>query len=106
MSTCYYPEKIQKSRAADRPRPAVKRLPAKPHWRVPLRVYTPVRYKVIIIVIITHFRMLNRGKDVNKIHFSGHFTAVPQAPSSTYTAKHVSLYFQCSWELLKNPRDS
>ncbi|XP_062288201.1 serine/threonine-protein kinase Nek5-like [Scomber scombrus] len=38
-------DKIQKSRAAERPRPAVKRLPAKPEWRVPLRVYTPVPYK-------------------------------------------------------------
>ncbi|XP_044222543.1 serine/threonine-protein kinase Nek5-like isoform X2 [Thunnus albacares] len=39
------PEKIQKSRAAERPRPAMKRLPAKPDWRVPLRPYTPAPYK-------------------------------------------------------------
>ncbi|XP_035860346.1 serine/threonine-protein kinase Nek5-like [Sander lucioperca] len=38
-------EKRLKSRAAERPGAAVKRLPAKPDWRVPLRVYTPAHYR-------------------------------------------------------------
>ncbi|XP_059198844.1 serine/threonine-protein kinase Nek5-like isoform X2 [Centropristis striata] len=43
-----YPEKKQKFKAAERPGAAVKRLPAKPEWRVPLRPlrgYTPPQYK-------------------------------------------------------------
>ncbi|XP_044071779.1 serine/threonine-protein kinase Nek5-like isoform X2 [Siniperca chuatsi] len=38
-------EKIQKSRAAERPGAAAKRLPAKPDWRVPLRACAPAHYR-------------------------------------------------------------
>nr|XP_033469647.1 serine/threonine-protein kinase Nek5-like isoform X1 [Epinephelus lanceolatus] len=38
-------EKKQKFGAAERPGAAAKRLPAKPDWRVPLRVYSPAPYK-------------------------------------------------------------
>ncbi|XP_074513716.1 serine/threonine-protein kinase Nek5 isoform X1 [Sebastes fasciatus] len=38
-------EKKQKSRAAERPGAAVKRLSAKPDWRVPFRAHTPAHYK-------------------------------------------------------------
>ncbi|XP_070694405.1 serine/threonine-protein kinase Nek5-like [Pempheris klunzingeri] len=39
------PEKIKKSRPAERPGAFVKRRPAKPGWRVPVRAYTPAHYK-------------------------------------------------------------
>ncbi|KAM9346926.1 serine/threonine-protein kinase Nek5 [Symphorus nematophorus] len=35
----------KKSRPAERPGATVKRLPAKPDWRVPIRVYTPSHYR-------------------------------------------------------------
>ncbi|XP_060910033.1 serine/threonine-protein kinase Nek5-like isoform X2 [Labrus mixtus] len=38
-------EKIQKSRAAERAAVAVKKLPAKPEWRVPLRAYSPAHFR-------------------------------------------------------------
>ncbi|XP_068428475.1 serine/threonine-protein kinase Nek5-like isoform X2 [Clinocottus analis] len=38
-------ENKQKSRAAERPGATGKRQPARPDWKVPLRVYTPAHYK-------------------------------------------------------------
>ncbi|XP_041662435.1 serine/threonine-protein kinase Nek5-like isoform X2 [Cheilinus undulatus] len=38
-------EKIQKAKAAERPGVAVKKLPAKAEWRVPLRAYSPANYR-------------------------------------------------------------
>ncbi|XP_067371100.1 serine/threonine-protein kinase Nek5 isoform X4 [Channa argus] len=45
LNTPAYAEKKQKPRGAERPEPAVKKLPAKPDWRVPFRVHTPAHYK-------------------------------------------------------------
>ncbi|KAK2840383.1 hypothetical protein Q5P01_014123 [Channa striata] len=38
-------EKNQKPRGAEGPDPAVRRLPSKPDWRVPLRVHNPAHYR-------------------------------------------------------------
>lgn len=46
-------ENTQRSRPAERPGAAVKRLPGKPGWRVPLRVNTPPHYTVITVRLIT-----------------------------------------------------
>ncbi|XP_034549503.1 serine/threonine-protein kinase Nek5-like isoform X2 [Notolabrus celidotus] len=70
-------EKIQKSRPAERP--AVKRLPVKPEWRVPLRVYSPAPYRLL------HQRAAPAAADREELRLK------EQQPFSHYQHYHAQL---------------